>query len=184
MCPKSSGFPGKGPTSNSGVQREYVGPQEAQPGKSRGPPSPVGETPRTVGVQHEHPQERWRDVQRTQPSNSSGGPSDPEAGHAHDEGRALAQIHPGSIGSSWGTTVGVLCAAPLSAHLAGAGALKGPPSAGAASAQRQAAPSRPRPRWFVRGTSPPQNHQPAVSGASRPPPDNATLGPRSAIPLC
>ncbi|KAJ1126865.1 hypothetical protein NDU88_005271 [Pleurodeles waltl] len=101
-------------------------------------------------------------MQRTRPSNGSGGPADLEVRHTHSEGPALAHIHPGSIGSGWGITVRVLHAAPLSAHLVGAGALKcaireGPPSAGAASAQRQATPSRPRPWWCVRGSGAPRH---------------------------
>ncbi|KAJ1139560.1 hypothetical protein NDU88_005929 [Pleurodeles waltl] len=83
-----------------------------------------GETPWVGGERHEHPQGRWGDVQRTQLSSRSGGSVGPEVGYAHSEGRAPAQIHLGSVGSGWGITKGVPCAAPLSAYLVGAGALK------------------------------------------------------------
>ncbi|KAJ1179245.1 hypothetical protein NDU88_004480 [Pleurodeles waltl] len=155
MCHKRPRTPGQGPTSSSGVQREYVGPQYAQPGRSCGPPWPAGEASQAVGVRHEHPQERWGDVQRPQPSNRSGGSADPEAGHTHNEGRVLAQVHPDSIGSGWGNTLGVPRVAPLSAHLASAGTLLGPSSAGAAPAQHQAAQSRSRPRQCVRDSGQP-----------------------------
>ncbi|KAJ1210295.1 hypothetical protein NDU88_005661 [Pleurodeles waltl] len=61
---------------------------------------PRGEDlPGSVGARHEHPQERWRDVQCPRPSNRSGGPVDLEAGDAPNEGRALAQVVSGPVGA-------------------------------------------------------------------------------------
>ncbi|KAJ1150965.1 hypothetical protein NDU88_003752 [Pleurodeles waltl] len=118
------------------------------------------------------------------PSNRSGGSVDPEVGHAHSEGRTLAQIHLGSIGYGWGITIRVPCAAPLSAYLVGAGALKcaireGPPSAGAASEQRQAAPSRPRPQWCVRGSGAPRQPKNTSQLSQEPPRHLQTTLPRA-----
>ncbi|KAJ1089414.1 hypothetical protein NDU88_002565 [Pleurodeles waltl] len=143
-----------------------------------------GGDPLAVGVRHEHPQGRWGDVQRTRPSNRSGGSVDPEVGHAHSKGRALAQICLGSVGSGWGIMIGVPCAAPLSAYLVATGALKcaireGPPSAGAATGQRQAAPSRPRSRCCIRGSGAPRHPKNTSQLSPEPPSHLQTTLPRA-----
>ncbi|KAJ1132094.1 hypothetical protein NDU88_010424 [Pleurodeles waltl] len=104
------------------------------------------------------------------------GSADPEAGTP----TMRPGSHPPSVGSGRGNTLGFPRVAPLSAHLASAGALMGPSSAGATAAQHQAAPSRSRLWRCVRdGGAPchPKKHQTAVPGASRPPPDSTTRAP-------
>ncbi|KAJ1087928.1 hypothetical protein NDU88_001087 [Pleurodeles waltl] len=143
-----------------------------------------GETPPGGGGRHEHLQGRWGDVQRTRPSNRSGGSVDPEVGRAHSEGRAPAQIHLSSVGSVWGITIGVPRAAPLRAYLVGAGALKcaireGPLSTGATSGRHQAASSRPRLRRCARGSGAPRHPKNTSQLSPEPPSHLQTTFPRA-----